>query len=30
MYAAFCEGEIVLTDIRTAEMSNVVENTFRT
>jgi UDP-N-acetyl-D-mannosaminuronic acid dehydrogenase len=29
MYAAFCEGEIVLTDIRTAEMSKVVENTFR-
>ena len=29
IYASFCEGEIVLTDIRTAEMSKVVENTFR-
>ncbi len=29
MYASFCRGEIVLTDIRTAEMSKVVENTFR-
>ncbi len=29
LYASFCEGEIVLTDIRTAEMSKVVENTFR-
>lgn len=28
-YASFCQGEIVLTDIRTAEMSKVVENTFR-
>ena len=28
-YAAFCQGEIVLTDIRTAEMTKVVENTFR-
>jgi UDP-N-acetyl-D-mannosaminuronic acid dehydrogenase len=28
-YASFCEGEIVVTDIRTAEMSKVVENTFR-
>lgn len=29
LYGSFCEGEIVLTDIRTAEMSKVVENTFR-
>lgn len=29
LYASFCEGEIVQTDIRTAEMSKVVENTFR-
>lgn len=29
LYASFCQGEIVLTDIRTAEMSKVVENTFR-
>lgn len=29
VYAQFCKGEIVLTDIRTAEMSKVVENTFR-
>ena len=29
MYASFCQGEIVLTDIRTAEMTKVVENTFR-
>ena len=29
MYASFCLGEIVLTDIRTAEMTKVVENTFR-
>ena len=29
VYATFCRGEIVLTDIRTAEMSKVVENTFR-
>lgn len=28
-YSSFCRGEIVLTDIRTAEMSKVVENTFR-
>lgn len=28
-YAAFCQGEIVVTDIRTAEMTKVVENTFR-
>lgn len=29
IYATFCQGEIVVTDIRTAEMSKVVENTFR-
>ncbi|WP_159633988.1 nucleotide sugar dehydrogenase [Erysipelothrix anatis] len=29
VYESFCEGEIVITDIRTAEMSKVVENTFR-
>ncbi|MBQ3100634.1 MAG: nucleotide sugar dehydrogenase [Clostridia bacterium] len=29
LYARFCEGEIVTTDIRTAEMTKVVENTFR-
>lgn len=28
-YASFCEGEIVVTDIRTAEMTKVVENTYR-
>ncbi len=29
LYESFCEGEIVVTDIRTAEMTKVVENTFR-
>ena len=29
LYAHFCKGDIALTDIRTAEMSKVVENTFR-
>lgn len=29
MYSAFCKGDIVVTDIRTAEMTKVVENTFR-
>ena len=29
LYASFCEGSIVVTDIRTAEMTKVVENTFR-
>ena len=29
MYKSFCIGEIVLTDIRTAEMTKVVENTYR-
>ena len=28
-YASFCRGEIVVTDIRTAEMTKVVENTYR-
>ena len=28
-YSSFCEAEIVVTDIKTAEMSKVVENTFR-
>ncbi len=29
LYGSFCQGEIVVTDIRTAEMSKVVENTYR-
>lgn len=29
LYSLFCEGDIVVTDIRTAEMTKVVENTFR-
>lgn len=29
VYSSFCKGEIVVTDIRTAEMTKVVENTFR-
>lgn len=29
LYASFCEGEISVTDVRTAEMTKVVENTFR-
>lgn len=29
LYASFCQGEIAITDIRTAEMTKVVENTFR-
>lgn len=29
VYASFCKAELVLTDIRTAEMTKVVENTFR-
>lgn len=29
LYSAFCRGEFVLTDIRTAEMSKVIENTYR-
>lgn len=28
-YQSFCQGEIVVTDIKTAEMTKVVENTFR-
>jgi len=29
VYASFCKGKLVTTDIRTAEMTKVVENTFR-
>lgn len=29
IYTSFCQGDIVVTDIRTAEMTKVVENTFR-
>ena len=29
LYGTFCQGEIVVTDIRTAEMTKVVENTYR-
>ncbi len=29
LYSAFCKGEIIVTDIRSAEMSKVVENTYR-
>lgn len=29
LYKSFCKGDIVITDIKTAEMSKVVENTFR-
>ena len=29
IYQSFCQGEIIVTDIRTAEMTKVVENTFR-
>ncbi|MHB1454441.1 MAG: nucleotide sugar dehydrogenase [Saccharofermentanales bacterium] len=29
LYASFCQGEIVITDIRTAEMTKVIENTYR-
>lgn len=29
IYASFCQAEISVTDIRTAEMTKVVENTFR-
>lgn len=28
-YQSFCQGEIVVTDIRTAEMTKVIENTYR-
>lgn len=29
LYSSFCQGNIVVTDIRTAEMTKVVENTYR-
>lgn len=29
IYASFCKGSIVVTDIRTAEMTKVIENTYR-
>lgn len=29
IYSSFCQGRIVVTDIRTAEMTKVVENTYR-
>ena len=29
IYSSFCKGDIVVTDIRTAEMTKVIENTFR-
>lgn len=29
VYASFCQGSMVITDIRTAEMTKVVENTYR-
>ena len=29
LYASFCKGNIVITDIRSAEMSKVIENTYR-
>ena len=29
LYASFCKGEIVVTDIKTAEMTKVIENTYR-
>lgn len=29
IYSSFCKGEIIVTDIRTAEMSKVIENTYR-
>jgi UDP-N-acetyl-D-mannosaminuronic acid dehydrogenase len=29
LYSKFCEAEIIVTDIRSAEMSKVVENTYR-
>lgn len=29
VYQSFCQGDIAITDIRTAEMTKVVENTFR-
>lgn len=29
LYSTFCKGNIVITDIRTAEMTKVIENTYR-
>ncbi|MBR0442272.1 MAG: nucleotide sugar dehydrogenase [Firmicutes bacterium] len=29
VYSSFCQGDMVITDIRTAEMTKVVENTYR-
>lgn len=29
IYSSFCKGEIVVTDIKTAEMTKVIENTYR-
>ena len=29
IYSSFCKGEIVVTDVKTAEMTKVVENTYR-
>lgn len=29
IYSSFCRGELIFTDIRTAEMTKVVENTYR-
>ncbi len=29
IYSSFCRGEIVVTDIKTAEMTKVIENTYR-
>ena len=29
IYSSFCKGDIVVTDIRSAEMSKIVENTYR-
>ena len=29
VYSSFCQGELTVTDIRTAEMTKVVENTYR-
>lgn len=29
LYSSFCKGEIVITDIKSAEMSKVIENTYR-
>lgn len=29
IYSSFCQGDIVVTDIKTAEMTKVIENTFR-